>query len=200
MGGRFSRCELCRFVHRAGIFPIRTRKSQDDDFVSQAILVIVYIPRNRSQEDSYDFDMDPTSALGLAAACLGIVTKLGVTINTLHNLRGKYKNSDRTISFFIIHLTTLRSASNRLSDWIEQSSLTTLSVGEKVDLQQSVDACNALVEMIDLYVSRVGKGSGPFSFGSRVRFLWDEAEIREAREILQLQVQALMFQFQIIQL
>jgi len=144
--------------------------------------------------------MDPASALGLAAACLGIVTKLGVTINTLHNLRGKYKNSDRTISFFIIHLTTLRSASNRLSDWIERSSLTTLSVGEKVDLQQSVDACNALVEMIDLYVSRVGKGSGPFSFGSRVRFLWDEAEIREAREILQLQVQALMFQFQIIQL
>ena len=69
-----------------------------------------------------------------------------------------------------------------------------------MDLQQSLDACNALVEMVDLYVSRVGKGSGPFSFRSRVRFLWDEPEIKEAREILQLQIQALMFQFQIIQL
>jgi hypothetical protein len=116
--------------------------------------------------------MDPVTAIGLVATCTSIITWVATVVSDLHDLRSKLKNADRTVNFFVVHLTTLRNASTRLSEWIEQNPMGKLSVAEQADLHLSFEACDGLVEMIEMHVFKVKKShEAIFTFGSRVKFL-----------------------------
>ena len=94
--------------------------------------------------------MDPITIIGTAGAVANIVDVVSKTINSLRELRNRWKDANLAIFNLIVQLTTLKAALNRICEWIS-SDLEDIPQHHQLvmDLQDSVACCRMLVQTMD---------------------------------------------------
>ncbi|GAB1319690.1 hypothetical protein MFIFM68171_09900 [Madurella fahalii] len=138
--------------------------------------------------------MEAAALIGLITACATVAAKTGTLAADLNTLATKLKNAELTVHHFVAQLSSLRSASTRLAAWLSSHGADSLSEAEIADLQRSLDACHALAGLVKAHVDRIKKGQVGSVFGikAKAKAAWNDEEMKEYRQSLQAQVQALM--------
>ena len=140
-------------------------------------------------------------AIGLTASCLTIAGCAYTIIKDLRDLRAKYKQTDEVIDTLCVQVSTLRSAVYGLSSWMERRPLSAAKEkGLRLELRQSLDACGNLISALQRHLTRVKGQSENISARGKLRHILGEEELKEYNRMLSLQVQALSFLVQVIQL
>jgi outer membrane murein-binding lipoprotein Lpp len=139
--------------------------------------------------------------IGLTASCLTIAGCAYTIIKDLHDLRAKYKHVEEVIDTLCVQVSTLRAAVTGLSIWMERKPLSAAQeTNLRRELRQSLDACGTLISALQRHVSRVKGGSDTLSARGKLRHILGEDDLKEFNRMLSLQVQALSFLVQVIQL
>ena len=120
--------------------------------------------------------MDPSSTIGLVAGVASIVTVIGKAVQTLNNVRQRYKDAELSILLLTGHLRTVRTALLQVQHWV-----TECLHGEAhhhqlmVELEEAIDHCRLLVEYIDLQISKFEwEEENPLRMGSKVLLILED--------------------------
>lgn len=138
--------------------------------------------------------MDPVSLFGVLAGAFQIAQLIGTTIQTLHTLKGKFKDADLTIPQVIGQLSTIEAVISQIQDWAEYNAEHSPKVQQYMkELETSLDGCWAAMLVL---ADDVGGLSSVVSFGSmtigaRTQFVWNDGMMKEHQGRLAIQVQAL---------
>lgn len=97
--------------------------------------------------------MDPVSFIGLASSIIGIVDVASKSISALRALQQRWQTADLTISLLISQLTTIKAALSQIEAWISNSLNTIQHYQLIIDLEASLESCEALLLVIDRQVS-----------------------------------------------
>ncbi len=141
--------------------------------------------------------MDPVTIFSLVALCGTIASRIAIVARDLNNLREKYQGVHMATEMLMAQVAALQTASARLSNWIESSSAA-LSEEEEHGLNRSLIACDNLIFNLHQHLSGLKSESEKFTFRTKTRYLWNEGTIKDFRELLQSQVQALSFYLQVM--
>lgn len=143
-------------------------------------------------------EMEPVS---LAASCLTLAGCATSLIKDLYDLRAKFKQVDRVAGLLCVQVSTLRTAIYGLSSWLERKPVSAACDSRlRNEFQQSLDACASLIMMLQAHVSHVRDSDGVITTRGKIRHILDESELKEYDRMLGVQVQALGFLVQVIQL
>lgn len=93
--------------------------------------------------------MDPVSVIGLASSVIGIIDVATKSISALRALRQRWQTADLTISLLISQLTTIKAALSQIEAWISNNLNTIQHYQLVMDLQASLQSCEALLLFID---------------------------------------------------
>lgn len=137
--------------------------------------------------------MDPltiVSVVSNAANILNIITK---SVRGLREVHGRWKSADLATVTLISHLTALRAALSKISEWI-QSDLAAVPQHHRLvmDLEQSVSCCYLLVKSMDSYISKLDlKSNGTLERDARIRVVLQAKTCRDFQDFIQRQTTAL---------
>ncbi len=146
--------------------------------------------------------IDPISLVSLIGLCGSICCRVAQIITGLDALRESYKHARFAIEGLNAQINAVEAAASRLASWLRQSSQS-LSETEYIGLGKSMSACANLISALEDYVADLGVEAGHsdnVSQGSKTRYVRHETSIKEFRDLLQCQVQALSFFLQALQL
>lgn len=131
--------------------------------------------------------MDPASAIGIIGSLVGVANVAGSIINTLSNLRTKYRNADLAVAALIGQLCTIKAALTQLGSCHDQQLQNLES-----ELRLAVDACSLLVTSLDDKVTKLEtKTAGQLSSKGKTSFLLAEKDLEHYLTLLDRQVNAL---------
>ena len=100
--------------------------------------------------------MDPITILGTTSAIAKIINVITGAINSLRELRYRWKDTDMTIFNLILQLTSLKAALNKISEWLSSDLEDTPQHHQLViDLEDSVSCCRMLVKSMDDQISKL---------------------------------------------
>lgn len=139
--------------------------------------------------------MEAAAGIGIAAACVTITARIASLMNDLKTIQAKWKNSQTTVGQLITQLSTLKTASTRLSKWLESNPID-VSSAERENLQTSLFSCLSIVGEIQKHVSKVQEKK--FGAIGKAGWLWSESEVKGYKDSLQLHIQSLSFHLQTI--
>jgi hypothetical protein len=145
--------------------------------------------------------IDPISLLSLIGLCGSICCRVAQIVTSLDALKESYKNTRLAIEGLNAQINAVEAAASRLASWLRQSSQS-LSETEYIGLEKSISACANLISALEGYVAEGVEAGDPdnVSQGSKTRYVRHETSIKEFRDLLQCQVQALSFFLQALQL
>jgi len=116
----------------------------------------------------------------------------------------RYKNVAKNINLITVQLSTFKAAIVLLSSCLERRVTALVHQDDLVvELSASLDACSSIVAAVQDQVGRIGTKSvnkSMLDFRSRVKYLWDEKSVNDCVRMLEVQVQALSFLIQVLQL
>ncbi|KAI9777720.1 MAG: hypothetical protein M1839_008639 [Geoglossum umbratile] len=142
--------------------------------------------------------MDPFSIVALVGSCVKIAGGATTLVTDIHSLGQKYKNVEPAARLLAGQVSAIQIGVQRFSSWLDDHP-PALSREDRIVLGRSLEDCDYLITHIHAHVSNITSSSGRPTFRSKVRYTWDETSIREYRESLQSQVQALHFSLDVIQ-
>ena len=130
-------------------------------------------------------------AIGLAASCIQIADVATGVVKHLHSLQTKLKNADRNLQLLSVQIIAIKAVVKHVSFWLEDLPVRVLWAGNLVcDMEQSVDACRTLLDIISEHVSELDGASDP-TWKERLKYVWNDNEVGWYRDMLQIHVQAL---------
>ena len=148
--------------------------------------------------------MDPVSVVGLVGSCVTIIARAGAVATDIHDLTVRFKNVAKNVNLITVQLSTFKAAIVLLSSCLERR--VTVLVDQEdliVELRSSLDACTAIISCVQEQVAKVAAKSGStgnFSFMTKTKHLWNESSVSDCVRMLEVQVQALSFLIQVLQL
>jgi hypothetical protein len=142
--------------------------------------------------------MEPISAISLVASCGAIANKAVRMVYDLHQLIEKYSSVQMTVGVLVTHIHTIQSASERLKAWLETRQ-SRISEEDQRNIKESITTCDQIMGHIHDHIITYDKSASP-GVKSNVQWLWNERTIREFRDLLNCQIQALSFHIQMISL
>lgn len=135
--------------------------------------------------------MEPISILGAAASAITVVQLCTQSLNSLLRLQKRFRNADLTVRLLVTQLSTLRTALNQISDWVDKSVHGALS-RILPDLNMSLDGCRFLIETLNDRLSRLEYDEDTaLSMRKRAQTVWDEKERTEFLTLLGHNISAL---------
>jgi hypothetical protein len=142
--------------------------------------------------------MDPVTVAGLASTALDISGLLGLMIQGLHSLKGRFQDADNTIRLLISQLSTIKAAVSQIHDWAEFNSDNSPQGTEFIQgLKIALEGCLAAVDLLskevkNLTVTSTPLDSLPSQSGIEVQTgnVWDDVAMREHQSMLSGQAQA----------
>ena len=134
---------------------------------------------------------DPITIIGTAGAVANIVELLNSTISSLRRIRAQWKDADLVASSLVAQLTALKAALGRIQDWM-QSENEDPHHQLIMDLDLSLDSCQALVKRIDLELSGIRlKETSRLDKTSKVKLIFGGQSIEVVQKMLERQTNAL---------
>lgn len=136
--------------------------------------------------------MDPVSIIGLAGSVVGIVDIISKSINSLRDFQSKYHQADLIVDLSIVQLSTLRTALNQVTQWIDE-----LKIPQQhqfiEDLTISLQGCKVLVLLLDTRIDEFPKNesTGKLTSKGKIELLWEDSEMKEYQNLLNNQINAL---------
>ncbi len=134
--------------------------------------------------------------IGLLSTAGTIATTITITIKTLSELRGQYKDAELRIRLLIVELSTVKSALNQIKDWSDYLDDTHKQADVVNGLKVSLDGCdlamNALADEVKQLVGDTTPEAGlnP-GFRAKTRYAWSESNLQEHQNRLRAQIAAL---------
>ncbi|KAK3075559.1 hypothetical protein LTR53_000997 [Teratosphaeriaceae sp. CCFEE 6253] len=148
--------------------------------------------------------MDPASIIGLVGSCVTIIARAGVVAGDIHDLSLRYKNVAKNVNLITVQLSTFKAAIVLLSSCLERRVTTLVHRADLVvELGASLAACSSIISAVQEQVAGVSAKSGSTSvldFMTRIKHMWDEKSVNDCVRMLEVQVQALSFLIQVLQL
>ena len=138
--------------------------------------------------------MDPVcGTVGLVAGVASIVSVIGKSVQTLSNLRQKYKEAELNILLITGHLRTVRAALFQVQSWVTECLPAEPQHHQlMVDLEEALDHCRILVEHIDSQISRFEReDTEVLDVGSKVLILLEDQATKDCLTRLDHQLNAL---------
>ena len=124
--------------------------------------------------------MEPVSAIGLVGSIVGIIDVAARSISTLRVLQQRWKTADLTISLLISQLTTLKAALGEIEEWIESSLNAVQHYQLVMDLNGSLESCEALLVFIHEQLAHFDWcNSNVLSFESKIQAVLQDKTIKE---------------------
>jgi hypothetical protein len=142
--------------------------------------------------------MDPFSIVALVGSCVKIAGGATTLVTDIHSLGQKYKNVEPAARLLVGQVSAIQIGVQRFSSWLDEHP-PALSREDRIVLGRSLEDCDYLITHIHAHVSNITSSSGTPTFRRKARYIWDETTVREYRESLQSQVQALHFSLDVIQ-
>ena len=137
--------------------------------------------------------MDPVTILGTAGAVADIVGLITKTINSLDELRTRWRKVDLTVINLRSQLTSLRAALNQISEWI-QLGLAHVPQHHQlvIDLEQSVSCCRLLVKSMEVFISELNlRDDGILDLDQKIQTVFQTKRYKEFQEFIPHQTSAL---------
>lgn len=141
--------------------------------------------------------------LGLLTTAGTIATTITLTIKSLSDLRGQYKDADLRIRLLIGELSTVKSALNQINDWThyldDNHRQADVVNGLKVSLEGCKLAMDTLAEEVHLLIGDRPPGTSlnP-GFRAKSKYAWNEASLLEHENRLRAQIAALQLLLQAV--
>ena len=125
--------------------------------------------------------MDPISLIGLAGSVTGIIDIIAKSIKSLRDLQQRWNAADWTVISFTCQLNTLRTALNRISEWMS------LRIDENfrhdqliLELSESLKCCWDLVNFMDKHLSPLEwLESNRLTSAGKFKAVFHESEMKE---------------------
>ncbi|KAK3116634.1 hypothetical protein LTR53_002809 [Teratosphaeriaceae sp. CCFEE 6253] len=153
----------------------------------------MYNPEHADEEAASN-DFGDTSRLILA----------GAVASDIHDLTLRYKNVAKNVNLIAVQLSTVKAAIVLLSSCLERRVTNLVHQADLVvELGASLAACSSIISAVQEQVAGVSTKSGSTSvldFMTRVKHMWDEKSVNDCVRMLEVQVQALSFLIQVLQL
>ena len=147
--------------------------------------------------------MEPISVIGLLSTAGTLASAITVTIKSLSDLRGQYKDADLRIRLLIGELSTVKSALTQINDWThyldDTHQQSDVVAGLKVSLEGCQLALDALAEEVQSLLGGAIPDSRSMSFRMRTRYVWSESSLKDHESRLRAQIAALQLLLQAVQ-
>ena len=148
--------------------------------------------------------MDPVSVVGLVGSCVTIIARAGAVATDIHDLTVRFRNVAKNVNLITVQLSTFKAAIVLLSSCLERRVTELVQQDDLIiELRSSLDACSAIISCVQEQVTKVAARSGStgsFSFMTKAKHLWNESSVSDCVRMLEVQVQALSFLIQVLQL
>ena len=137
--------------------------------------------------------MDAITILGTAGAVVNILDSIGKSINTLRDLRERWKDAEFIALNLITQLVALKAAMSQISEWISSDLAYHPHHYQLVmDLGESIGCCRLLVKSMDDQLSRLRCGSDDkLDLGSRLRIVFEDKTSHDFQKYIKRQTNAL---------
>jgi hypothetical protein len=128
----------------------------------------------------------------LVASCLKIAISAGKLTHDLQSLANAYKNVERNLNLLSAQVSALKAVTTQLRVWINKSG-TKIKFHDGLDqeLQDILDGCVSLLDLVAQHVSGILKNSTRIGFRAKVRHIWGSNDLADYREWLRSHFEAL---------
>jgi len=144
--------------------------------------------------------MDPVSALGLAASCVGLVANIASASKGLSDFITQLKEADKSITYLASHLGLIEIVVDELQRWLGANP--NLERRSRIQLASAFKSCDVIVSDIEQHLARVRPkpGEKASSLKQKLTLLWNDSVIKEHREALSHCLQAFQILVSLTQL
>ena len=132
--------------------------------------------------------MDPITSFTLVGSVIDLAGVLGRSIKNMNQIRIKYNTANLHFNVLDCQLNTLRNALEEMAKWKESGCSDQLLEGS----HSAVQGISLLTMLVNERLQASEKNDdGTLTFGGKVNFLWDQAELREYLNQLNGQIMSL---------
>ncbi|RHZ72801.1 hypothetical protein CDV55_108496 [Aspergillus turcosus] len=131
----------------------------------------------------------------------GIWDLAGKSLKHLFSLQRKLKDSGFHLQIISSQIVAVNAAITHIQSWLDTYTADTcLANGVAEDLKLSLNGCSSLLAIFSEQVADLDSGHDALSWTDRVKFVWNETELKNYRDMLRDQVQALSLLLQVVKL
>ena len=137
--------------------------------------------------------MDPLTVFGAASSIIAIVEAIAKTVTCLKELHAKWKEADLTLLNLVTQLTSLKSALNKISEWVDSDLAQAPQHHQLViDLTNCIVYCRMLVTSMESLISKLHRNiNNDLDIGSKIRMVLASKECQDFQEFIKNQTSAL---------
>jgi hypothetical protein len=137
---------------------------------------------------------DPISIIGTVSAIANLVDLMGKTVQSLQELRSRWKDADFIFMSLVSQLTTLRASLNRIHHWLH-SVEAELYYQLQLDLEASTSCCWVLAEKLDSFVTQLHESGasnrGRLDVKGKFKLVFGSSSVDEVLRMIDRQTNAL---------
>jgi hypothetical protein len=135
---------------------------------------------------------DPITIIGTVGAVANIIELVSKTINSIHDLRGKWKEADLAFLSLASQLTTLRAALTKIQEWSDDELSAYSDYQLIMDLDLSISCCRLLVCKLDDFFSKLDQSTNkPFDIAGKVKFVFGTKKLEDVQKMVERQISVL---------
>jgi hypothetical protein len=132
---------------------------------------------------------DPITIVGTIAAVANIIDLVSKTINSIRDLRGRWKDADLAFLSLTSQLSALRAALVKIQEWSDNESLVDPDYQLIMDLDVSIACCRMLVGKFDEFFLKLNQTTDePFDFVGKVKFVFGSRDLDDVQRMVERQV------------
>lgn len=125
-------------------------------------------------------------------AVSNIIDLVSKTINSIRDLRGRWKEADLAFLSLAAQLTALRAALTKIQEWSNNELSGDLDYQLIMDLDVSMSCCRLLVGKFDDFFFKLDQTTDePFDFAGKVKFVFGTRELENVQKMVERQIGAL---------
>ncbi|KAF2114217.1 G-protein alpha subunit-domain-containing protein [Lophiotrema nucula] len=135
---------------------------------------------------------DPLSIIGAVGAVANIIDLVTKTIDSLREVRGRWKEVDLAFLSLASQLTALRAALKKIQEWATSDLSQESDYQALMDLDMSINCCSLLVEKFDAFLSGLTETpDAPLNFTGKLKFSFGIKDLEGIQKMVEGQVSAL---------
>src|SRR6186713_75592 len=132
---------------------------------------------------------DPITIIGTIGAVANIVDLVSKTINSIRDLRGRWKDADLAFLSLTSQLSALRAALIKIQEWSDNELSIDLDYQLIMDLDISMTCCRLLVGKFDQFFLNLDQTADePFDFAAKVKFVFGTRDLDDVQKMVERQV------------
>jgi hypothetical protein len=132
---------------------------------------------------------DPITIVGTIGAVANIIDLVSKTINSIRDLRGRWKDADLAFLSLTSQLSALRAALVKIQEWNDNELLVDPDYQLIMDLDVSIACCRMLVGKFDEFFLKLNQTTDePFDFAGKVKFVFGSRDLDDVQRMVERQV------------